>query len=295
VSIKDGSADPEAILKVENLAKEHQVKRVIHQRDSDLGNACNQALPYVRTKYLVRLDADNVAKPTMLDTFVKSIHSRRDVAALSCYQASFENNEEAVVLNMLKNEKQHVPRGYYKPIGPCLPVLFFQNTAGDANSIYVTDALRKVGGWPEGKGHSDWGLWLKLLGGGYLVDVIPQILYYYRARPDSGTSQVTSFGVNESLIQIIQEMITARPELLSDQWRSLHQLVRRLAVVDAELERYKKTALNRLAVVDAELERYKKTAPYALDRKFAELAHKSEKLTKLLVLSGRVIRWLSAR
>jgi glycosyltransferase involved in cell wall biosynthesis len=205
--------------------------RVIRERDegrysaSGVGRSMNQALTYVDTKYVMQCDGDNISKAKMVETFVKCIRNRKDVAALSSYHAAFWDEDEEKVLACLRNETKFEPRFYFKPIGPCLPALFFENTQGDANSIYLTEAIRAVGGWPEA-GFHDWGLWLRLIRAGYAIDVIPTILYYFRDRRDSVTKLTKRFEVDEANIRIIQSMIESRPELVSRYYRSIHRLAR---------------------------------------------------------------------
>jgi hypothetical protein len=105
--------------------------------------------------------------------------------------------------------------------------MFFENTQGDANSIYLTSAVKAVGGWPEDdRALYDWGLWLKLIGSGYRTDVIPKVLYYYRWRSESDTAVKSVFEVEESNIKAVQNIVEKSPKLFSRHYRALHRLVR---------------------------------------------------------------------
>jgi len=186
------------------------------------------------------------------------------------------NDEEGKVITARKGKrKEYTPHHYYKPIGPSMPLLFFANTQGDANSIFLTDVIRSVGGWPMWSA-PDWGLWIKLLANGHNVDVIPNILFYYRDRATGGSKTTTQLDIDKGNIQFIRAIIEKRPDLFSSCYESLHRLMRRPDAAGARASQ--------------ELSRVRKTALYALDVKLGKLAEKSSDVRKFLEFCGRVLR-----
>ena len=245
VIIKDSSTKLEEVLRTRHLAKRHGAW-MIHRNDTGLANAMNQALGYVDTKYLMQFDADNIAMPHMIDTFVRGIECRNDVAVLSSYHARFCDEDEPRLLNSVSNDRgaTFIPRSYYRPVGPCLPNLFLHNVQGDATSIYLTKTLKQIGGWPEdNRGHADWLLWLRLLETGHQMDVIPEVLYYYRLRPDSLSRVDRRRERDQAAISIIQGIIRNRSEVFSRSYSSIHRLLRRIDSLEQEL-RLRESELN---------------------------------------------------
>lgn len=272
--IKDSSTDPNEILKTRLLAGKYGM-RLIHQRDSGLPNALNQGLNYAASKYVMQFDADNIALPHMVETFVRAIEGRSDVAALASYNAQFyDENERKVLDNLSQHEAvSFVPRSAFRPLGPCLPNLFFENVQGDGSGIYLTKVLKTIGGWVEdNRGHTDWLMWLRLIETGHWIDVIPEILYYYRVRPDSA-SRINRplIEVDQGQVPIIQGIIRNRSGVMSACYPSMHRLLRQPASGLAS-------------------EQFKMAALYLLNERLGQLSVKHAMFRRFLESTGRLIR-----
>jgi glycosyltransferase involved in cell wall biosynthesis len=282
IIIKDSSTEPKAILTLGYLDKKYPNVIVIHKEDTGVGNALNQALSYVDTKYVMQVDGDNIAKPDMVATFVKCMENRDDVVALSSYFAAFRGDDEEKVLKLKRNnhKEKYIPHHYYKPIGPCLPPLFFENVQGDANSIFSTDIIKSVGGWPEDrKGFPDWGMWIKLLANSYNIDVIPKVLFYYRDHPESDAKTKKLFYIDNTNIQFARTIIENRPEFFSSNcYEDLHRLIRRPTA-----------DFNGIPAMQ-ELSLIKKSTLYAMGVKLGDLAVRSPKFKSLLELTGKIAK-----
>ena len=283
IIIKDASTEPKAILTLEYLKEKYPNVIIIHKEDIGLGNALNQALSSVDTKYVMQVDGDNIAKPEMVETFVRCMENRNDIVALSCYYAAFTDDNEHRVLKTLTNKRneKYIPHFYYKPIGLCLPLLFFENTAGDANSIFLTDVVKSIGGWPEGS-FQDWGMWIKLLANGHNMDVIPKVLFYYRDRPESDLKTKNRFYVDNANIPFIRSIIENRPEFFSSNcYESLHRLIR-YSLADSNLAMQDNLAMQELNVI-------KNSALYAVGVKLGDFAAKLPMLKRSLEIIGKTV------
>jgi glycosyltransferase involved in cell wall biosynthesis len=283
IIIKDASTEPKAILTLEYLKEKYPNVIIIHKEDIGLGNALNQALSSVDTKYVMQVDGDNIAKPEMVETFVRCMENRNDIVALSCYYAAFTDDNEHRVLKTLTNKRneKYIPHFYYKPIGLCLPLLFFENTAGDANSIFLTDVAKSIGGWPEGS-FQDWGMWIKLLANGHNMDVIPTVLFYYRDRPESDLKTKNRFYVDNANIPFIRSIIENIPEFFSSNcYESLHRLIR-YSIADSNLAMQDNLAIQELNVI-------KNSALYAVGVKLGDLAAKLPLLNRSLEFIGKTV------
>jgi len=266
VVIKDSSTEQQEILRTRHLAKKHGAC-MVHRNDTGIANAMNQTLKYVDTKYLVQFDADNIAMPHMIETFVRAIELRNDVAALSSYNAQFYDEDEPRLLESLSADAgaSFIPRFYYRPVGPCLPNLFIQNVQGDATSIYLTKVVKEIGGWPEDTGgHQDWLMWLKLVEAGRQIDAIPEVLYYYRIRPDSlSRFNKRTIEIDHAQISIIKKIIRNQPEVFSRSYSSIHRLLRR----NESLERHERE----LEQLERELDAIRQSLGYRFMRFYAML------------------------
>lgn len=233
IIINDASTTSKALSKYNQLKEKHQTNKnliFLHQNHQGIGNALNQILQLVDTKYVMEVDGDNIAKPNMIETFVQCMENQQYITGLSCYHQSFyDENEEKIMNSIMNNDigPNLTCSRIYTPIGPCLPLVFFHNVMGDANSIYLTDALKKVGGWPEERtGFHDWALFLKLLANGYKLDVIPQFLYYYRVNLNSDGKTKNLFYIDKNNIKYVELLIKNNPEHFSYLYKILHRLIR---------------------------------------------------------------------
>ncbi|MGH9921274.1 MAG: glycosyltransferase [Nitrososphaerales archaeon] len=227
ILISDSSTESIAAKTLENLKKKYPSLKVIRNHEEGVGNAMNLALSHVDTKYVLEVDADNIAKRDMVQIMVECMENRSDVAALSCYYAGFTDETEDKVLREIEGNYNYTPTYYYKPTGTVPIVLFFENTQGDANSIFLTDVVKMIGGWPtETNGVHDWSMWIKLLANGHNVDVIPKLLFYYRNRQESTYKTKKQFYIDESNIKYVRKLIENRAEYFSYSYESLHRLIR---------------------------------------------------------------------
>jgi O-antigen biosynthesis protein len=228
ICVNDGSTEIDAIRALEYIRFHYPDITILDKLNGGPGSALNHGLKHVTSKYVVEVDADDIIKADMLETYVKCMEHRPDLAALSCYLQIFSDSDERQVMDCLKLSKEYRSGSYYRPLGPCLPVLFFENCAGCANSIFSNEILKNIGGWPEAKeGLQDWGLWLKLALNGYTVDIVPEVLYYYRNHQVSEIKSKTFFGVDKANYEIIKQYIENNSHLFfSSYFEELHKLIR---------------------------------------------------------------------
>jgi len=226
IIIRDSSTNHDEFQQTKQLAKRYRAL-FLHRGDTGICNAMNHGLKHVDTEYVMEFDADNIAAPHMIETFVQGMEYRHDVVALSSYNGWFRDEEENNLRQNLHQGTLFTPRSCYTPVGLCLPNLFLYNVAGDASSIYLTRALREIGGWPrDDRVPQDWLLWLKFVETGRRMDVIPDVLYYYRLRENSASKQRDLIQVNLGLISAIQRIIREQPERFCGSYSNIHRLLR---------------------------------------------------------------------
>jgi GT2 family glycosyltransferase len=113
-------------------------------------------------------------------------------AALSCYFHAFDTDAS-------------LDRGTFlytvRPTGGPFVLGATQNIYGDACSLYRVEMLRKLGGFGTERGTSfeDWELFVRMVGAGLRVDVVPDVLFWYRHRT-TGFSRVTDGFANHQRV-----------------------------------------------------------------------------------------------
>jgi len=151
--------------------------RLVRRPNGYLGAARNTVLQEARGTYVLFLDDDDIAFPSLVSTLVE---------AAQCTSSS-----AVVALNLFMQEHTRPtwrsrPETFdepvaYVPVGGPVSVGAIENTLGAATALFSVDALRSVDGYTEirGVGHEDHELYLRLLQAGYHIDVCPRPLYLY--------------------------------------------------------------------------------------------------------------------
>ena len=87
----------------------------------------------------------------------------------------------------------------------------YENILGDVNFIIRRDVFDKLGGFHEerGVGLEDWDFLLRLVVNGFTLDVIPEVLFYYRqAHTDASVTGVVSHYASHQrlLCNVVSQM-----------------------------------------------------------------------------------------
>ncbi len=183
IVIDDGSTDPAAVRAFAEQEQRFPGFRFLRQDNAGIGATRNRGLREAAGEYVVCVDADNVARPEMVERLVTALRRRPEYTALSCYFLAFRDDE-----GLARGDYLHA----YRPTGGPHVVGTFRNVYGDANSIYRTADFRAAGGFETDRDTSfeDWEAFVKLVRAGRRVDVVPEHLFYYRFR-DEGFSRAT--------------------------------------------------------------------------------------------------------
>jgi dTDP-glucose pyrophosphorylase/GT2 family glycosyltransferase len=191
VVIDDGSTDPDSLHIFEEMAARYPRWRFLRQPNAGIGATRNRCLELARGEFFLPVDADNLARPEMVERFVRGMLRNPDLAAMTCYHLAFAGDGDR-------------PEQFLfacRPTGGPHALAAVRNVYGDANAIFRTEALRDVGGYETDRGTSneDWELFVKLVHAGGRVGVIPQHLFYYRHR-DAGFSRTTNWFANHQRV-----------------------------------------------------------------------------------------------
>jgi len=187
--INDGSTDAHS---QEVFAQQQALYphfRFLTQVNAGIGATRNRGLAEARGEYFIPMDADNVARPHMIERFVSALRRNPDLAALSCFCLAFKDE------NDLDNQEFQYA---YRPTGGPHILASIKNVYGDANAIFRTDLFRAAGGYETDRDSSweDLEAFVKLVNAGYRMDTLPEYLFYYR-HLETGFSRITDSYLNQ--------------------------------------------------------------------------------------------------
>ncbi|MFS3127241.1 CDP-glycerol glycerophosphotransferase family protein [Nocardioides sp. Bht2] len=186
ILVDDGSPDGSRLIAERFVARDHRFRLII-QENAGLGAARNTGVRAARGRYLTFVDSDDLLAPGALRellTAAESSGSQIVVGAVERFtaarrwRASWVRDVHKVPLRAVRVEKN-------------LPILRNLYTW---NKLYRRDFFDSQGLWfREGVSYEDQPIVTQLLLAADAVDVLPSVVYRYRARDDgSSISQQTS-------------------------------------------------------------------------------------------------------
>jgi GT2 family glycosyltransferase len=189
IVIDDGSTDGASRAAFDALEAKYPKWRFLRQPNAGIGATRNRCLELATGEFFIPVDADNVARPEMVEVFVRALSRNPHLAAMSCYFLAFDTPAPTAFNYALR------------PTGGPHALAGIRNVYGDANAIFRTEALRAVGGYEPDRGTSceDWEAFVKLVHAGFALGVVPEHLFYYRHRP-GGFSRSTNWYANHQRV-----------------------------------------------------------------------------------------------
>lgn len=149
-------------------------KVVVLNKNQGLGNALRIGTKYVSTKWIARMDTDDIAVPNRFELQLREVEKNPQLAVIGGQVDEFEGSIDNIV---------------GKRIVPCSQVdiykfIKWRSPFNHPTVMINKTMLEKVGGY-ENKGKlEDYFLWAKIIAKGYAVRNLPQVLVHMRV--DSG-------------------------------------------------------------------------------------------------------------
>lgn len=198
--VDDGSTDRESQGVLAEMSRKYGDRRWQFEASAvnrGVSAARNAAASKGHAEYLLFLDADNVPVPQMVERFVSAIENSGD-DCLTCYFRAFENKQAPFEYDFL-------------PLGSCLTLGLFDNFFGDANFIVRRSVFEALGGFSEEPKyrydtHEDYEFLLRLVLAGKTLDVVPEVLFFYRVT-GSGLMGTTNEYRNRLRVQRVYASI----------------------------------------------------------------------------------------
>jgi glycosyltransferase involved in cell wall biosynthesis len=211
--IDDGSTDPESHRVFDEEERRYPAFRFLRQTNAGLGATRNRALAEATGEFYLPMDADNVALPELVERLVAALRTNAGCAAVTPYLHWFDDAPAS----------ERRIRAAYRGTGGPLALAGIHNVFGDATGLFRTATLRAVGGYDAQREVilEDWHLYVKLIGSGFGVDVLPAPLLLYRIRAGS---MVRSGDIYAGQVRVVRELAQAGPLAPAEQlglWTAL--------------------------------------------------------------------------
>ncbi|MGH9386300.1 MAG: glycosyltransferase family 2 protein [Vicinamibacterales bacterium] len=187
VIVDDGSTEPATR---EMLARYDRPRtRVVRSENRGLPAARNLGIQHSSGPYVCCLDADDKLERTNLEKAVRILDEQPSITFVSHWLKTFGIEEVD-----------------WTPTECDLRSMLGRNQVNGA-ALVRRDAIVAVGGFDESMAHGceDWNLWLTLLERGFAGTIIPEILFFYRRRPDSMSRLMMNGDTHNQLLRGLAE------------------------------------------------------------------------------------------
>lgn len=149
-------------------------KVVVLNKNQGLGNALRIGTKYVSTKWIARMDTDDIAVPNRFELQLREVEKNPQLAVIGGQVDEFEGSIDNIV---------------GKRIVPCSQVdiykfIKWRSPFNHPTVMINKTMLEKVGGYENKGKFEDYFLWAKILAKGYPVRNLSQVLVHMRV--DSG-------------------------------------------------------------------------------------------------------------
>lgn len=172
--IVDNAKNIEAITTIEKyINKDKRIRYLINETNLGLAEALNKGIDCIQTKYIARMDADDISLPKRLEKQIEYMEKYNDTALLGCN-----------IIYVDKNNKEIAPRGSipssYRDIRY---ISNYQNIMSHPTFLGKTEIFKQYH-YRNLKYSQDYDFTCRLLENGEIVRNIPDYLLRYRVNPD---------------------------------------------------------------------------------------------------------------
>jgi len=159
---------------------------------NSLACALNNGLKFVKTKYIARMDSDDVAKKDWLEKqfqVIKTSHAKIVGCQMTVYDTNFNKKLKTTKHPEFIDKQEAKKNGFW-----------FLNHPG---VFYETEYIRNLGGYPEVPNGlaEDYPLWIKALLNGEIIINNPVSLMCYRSYEGSHSNKNSQKEVNLKWMQ----------------------------------------------------------------------------------------------
>jgi glycosyltransferase involved in cell wall biosynthesis len=202
IIIDDGSTDHTSKILDYYAARDSRI-RVIHQKNSGVTDSLNTGISLASSKYIARMDADDISHPLRLYTEYEFLESNPDYVLVGTDFSIIDIHDNTLSKVRRANDDTGLRA-----------LMHLNSPFAHGSVMFRNDAFNKAGGYRRESGSAeDYDLWYRMQQIGSIY-VIPKILFNWRLG-DNNITTVHSEKVMVSAAKIRDEINSHLPLLLS--------------------------------------------------------------------------------
>jgi glycosyltransferase involved in cell wall biosynthesis len=154
-----------------SLSRHREV--ILHENEGTLAKVCNEAIEKAQGEYIVRLDADDIIDPQLVEYEENYLDTHPEVACVWCdYWKTYPEEGEGFEVHHLEycpqNELEHA-----------------------CGAMFRKEVWEKLGGYNEKLERQEaFDFWIRFEKAGFKAKHLPYPLYYYRQHPGSMSTDI---------------------------------------------------------------------------------------------------------
>jgi glycosyltransferase involved in cell wall biosynthesis len=168
--VNDGSTDEVSIKKLETYKNNPAVK-IISDPNKGIGHARNTGAKEATGEYVAFLDADDKISDSYYSSAIKVLNQYVNVDFVGCWTQYFGTS-----------------KNIWPAFTPEPPIILYHNLVNSSALVFKRNSFLEAGGNDTGmtfQGLEDYECVVSILEKGGKGVVLPEVLFYYRIRPDS--------------------------------------------------------------------------------------------------------------
>lgn len=212
IIIDDGSSEPLTLEILNKVTSNPNIKFVRTNRLRPAG-ARNAGIEVATGKYILPLDSDDTIDPTYVEKAVKILEENENVGVVYCYADLFGEKSGRWDLPDYSLEKMLLDN-----------IVF-------VTAMFYREDWKQVGGFNTSMEHGmeDYDFWLSILEMGREICQIPEVLFHYRIKP---TSRTTEFMTDINVVKKTYINIYSSHPILYEKYKHEYAVILREAVIE---------------------------------------------------------------
>jgi glycosyltransferase involved in cell wall biosynthesis len=193
IAIDDGSTDT-TFDALKEWSNQDQRLRILERPHEGIIPALNAGLAACRTRFIVRMDGDDIAHPDRIAQQVSFLESHPDIAVVSCLVEGYPSDAVGKGFQMYLNWLNSLvtPEAIAREI-------YIESPVVHPSVVIRKNWIDRVGGYQEHGWPEDYDLWLRLNLEGAKFAKVPRLLLSWREHPHRLTRTDRRYSVENFL------------------------------------------------------------------------------------------------
>lgn len=205
IIIDDGSDDICTIRILNKLKRDNII--ILRREHEGVVKARNTAISNSKGKYIIPMDADDIAEPQLLEKYVEIAEMNPNIGIVYCIYEYFEMRQ-----------------GIYNLPKYSIPNMLVSNCINNT-SLFRREDWERVDGYNSNMemGCEDYDFWLSILELGRKVQLVPEVLLHYRVKSRAG--RTTAIDIKREYA-ISNQIFENHKALYKENWDSVMKVER---------------------------------------------------------------------